>query len=481
MLLNLVVVIGLGISCAAGCNTRSAMNTSPEKAEIFVTDRVVEVRMVMKEGAWQSLQDKALDEEYVLADFWFDGELVPDVAVRPKGVASLQFVVEEGSTRLSLKVDFNLFNDARTFRGVKKLNFHNGFRDPTLMREHLAYELFRELGVPAPRTSFVDLWVNDTHLGLYIQVEQVDKTFLRHHFNKANGNLCKPIPPASYLNWTKGTLEEQRSEPQVTLETLTAISTQNEGHQTLREREEGTREAEEEESNKRFNYLDYMKFKTNIKRPNHEALFRFLEVLNNEPDETFPEEIEKVLDVDGALRFIAVSALVVNLDSYLGRGLNYYLYETDGRFTIIPWDLNESFGTYKCDIPKEGIIDFYIDEPTCGPVADRPLVARLLSNPEYRNTYHEYMEYLIDGPFSTAIMESKIDEAADLIRPFIKGDELKFYSIEEFEQNLSEDVDRFFGLKQFAAKRGESVRKQLSGDLPTKGNGNGNGGDPDKA
>jgi len=46
------------------------------------------------------------------------------------------------------------------------------------MREVLAYELFDAMGVPVPRTSFVDVWVNDTHLSVYTQVEQVDRTFL---------------------------------------------------------------------------------------------------------------------------------------------------------------------------------------------------------------------------------------------------------------------------------------------------------------
>ena len=54
--------------------------------------------------------------------------------------------------------------------------------------------------------------------------------------------------------------------------------------------------------------------KTNENSPDYTGLYKFLDVLNNEPDETFPQEIEKVLDIDMTLKFIAVSACIVHLD-----------------------------------------------------------------------------------------------------------------------------------------------------------------------
>ena len=171
---------------------------------------------------------------------------------------------------------------------------------------------------------------------------------------------------------------------------------------------------------------------------------------------------------------------LVSLDSYFGRGVNFYLYEINGKFVVIPWDLNESFGTYKCNLAKNDIVHFLIDEPTCGPVAERPLVDRLLSQPEYRETYHGYLKDLIEGPFSVANMNTRIDEIATMIRPFVVRDELKFYTTEEFEQNIEDDFGRYFGLKSFVSKRGESIRKQLEGQIPSTNDGLGNEGDPDK-
>lgn len=442
-------LLGLSVLAAGGAesDTHAAVQEPSDVLDAFITDRVVEVRIAMSEEDWTNCQRNALKEQYVLATFWFDGELVPDVAVRPKGVSSLQSVVSSESPRLSLKVDFNLFNSVRTFRGLKKLNFHNGFRDPTLIRERLAYELFAQMDIPAPRVSHVDLWVNNTHLGLYTQVEQVDKTFLRRYFKKDDGNLYKPIKPGSFLDWTEEDLEERRSNFAAML---------------------------------KGDYLGMMRLKTNKRFPDHTALFHFLDVLNSEPAETFPSEIEEVLDVNETLRFLAVSTIIGHLDSYLGRGSNYYLHEVDGKFTIIPWDLNETFGTYKCSMSRSNVINLYIDEPTCGPLNERPLIKRLLSHKPYLDTYHGYLESLLNGIFQVDRMEAHIDEIANLVRPFVNADKLKFYPTSDFEANLTQDIGRFIGLKDFVVERSESVRQQLEGKRPKTGDGSGNGGNPNE-
>lgn len=426
----------------------------PDDQEPFITNRVVEVRIVMSDEDWRTCQVDALEERYVPADFWFDGELIPDVAVRPKGNSSLNSVYRSGSNRLSFKIDFNFFNSARTFRGLKKLNLNNGFNDPTLIRECLAYEVFDLMGLPTPRTAFVDLWVNDTHMGLYTQVEQVDVTFLRGHFADAGGNLYKPEPPAGYLAWTGEELEKQQTLPGIN-ETEGSDMTQeiNMGGAKLADimmALEGEDYGETYSGDVRANppaegrtdFLERMGLKTNESYPDHSALIHFLEVLNDEPDETFVEEIEKVLDVDSVLRFIAVAGTVGYFDSYLGIGHNYYLYEMDGKFTIIPWDLNGAFGSFSMNLDRDGILNCYIDEPTIGPLEERPLVARLLAHEPYRDAYHGYLEELLAGPFSVERMTERIDAVADQVRPYVYADELKFYSSLVFERALAEDVPR---------------------------------------
>jgi spore coat protein CotH len=531
----------------AGCAEGTEVMEVDRDSAPFYADRVVTVRISMSEDDWEYMRGNARAEEYTQADFLFDDELVPDVAVRPKGNSSLKAVADTGNPRFSLKVDFNFFNSARSFYGLKKLNFNNGFSDPTLIREALGYEVFDEMGLPAPRTSFVDLWVNDTHMGVYTMVEQVDASFLESRFVDATGNLYKPETIAAPLKWTEedlpenweelagiagedinlggGKLEEimnalgqgdgEEGEEEINLpENVRVPWADIPARENVREnpprdelppwllpganitREEFLRNRGLPGGNftpgnlipgREINFIEQIGLKTNENNPDYSGLFRLLEVVNNEPDETFPEEIAKVLDVDQMLRYLAVSAAIVHLDNYIGLGHNYYLYEVDGKFTIIPWDLNMAFGTFNAGLDRNKLVNYYIDEPTSGAVEERPLI-RLLDYQPYLDTYHSYLEEIIDGPLSSEVMNERIKELAELIRPYVAEDDLKFFSTVQFNIALNEDLSaaagrpggggmRALGLRSFISDRIKSIRLQLDGIRPSgSGDGSGNGG-----
>ena len=90
-------------------------------------------------------------------------------------------------------------------------------------------------------------------------------------------------------------------------------------------------------------------------------------------------ELEDIIVVDTVLRYLALNVVMVNLDSYLGMGHNFYLYEQEGQFVDIPWDLNETYGNFTCGCDRNGLINFKIDEPTCGVLSQRPFIAALLN------------------------------------------------------------------------------------------------------
>jgi spore coat protein CotH len=451
-----IIIMATVVPGCAGSVSRKAYDP---RVNPFTTDRVATVRLVMKEKDWSFCQTNAFEEQYVPADFWYDDELIPDIGVRTKGNSSLGQAVGWESPRMPLAVDFNLFNQARNFHGGKKVFLNNGWSDPTLIREVIAYEIFAEMDVPTPRATIVDLWVNDTRLGVYTMVEMVDQSFLRRNFADASGNLYKPEIMAARLDWTEKDLEKKYTMPGFTdlphhdpvlytniggaplIELLKAL-----GQEEMVSIYEPVPPLEGNLSRGLpptvlpSTYLEAMRLKTNENNPDYSALFRFLDVLNNEPDETFPQEIEKVLDVDQTLRFIAVSALILHLDNYIGVGHNNYLYEVNGKFTFVPWDTNMAFGTFNMGIRKDGLINFYIDEPTGGAFAKYPVVNRLLSHQPYLDTYRGYMQELLDGPFALDVILPKIDRLVEMIRPYAKTDTEMFYSYEDWERCLTEDL-----------------------------------------
>jgi spore coat protein H len=474
-----LLTIVLFAAGAPGCLSRS------KERDAFITDRVVEVHITMNNKDWASMQKNALEKQYVRADFRFDGELVRNVAVRTKGSSSLQSVYSIGSPRFSLTVDFNRFNTGQTFRGLKRLSFDNGFLDPTYIRERLASDLFTQMGVPAPRETHVDLWVNNVHLGVYTEVEAVDKTFLKEHFSSDGGNLYRGAGP---LNWGKEELAANRVilSPERLAASLNDPQVRDSILQALQQQEPRMNASITSSLQIPDGVLvdPLLGLRTNEKKPDHTALFNLIDVICNEPDETFPAAIEKVLDVDEVLRFLAVSSLIGYLDGYLNHSTNTYLYEVDGKFSLIPWDMVETFGTYGCkkDVngswvnctSREGMLNFYIDEPTCGPIVEFPLIKRLLSYQPYLDTYHGYYETLLNGAFSVQQMDSRIDTLKTLIQPSVENEQYKLFQPGDFESSFVEDVAGAIGLKPYVLHRVESVRQQLEGLRPSNGNGFGN-------
>ncbi len=444
---------------AAGCGGSPSRGVHDPRVDPFVDDRVATVRLVLTDEAWTYCREHAFEERYVRADFWWDDELLPDVGLRPKGNSSLGQAIGWDSPRLPLAVDFNIFNRARSFHGVKKVFLNNGWSDPTLIREMVAYKVFADMGIPTPRASLIDLWVNDTHLGVYTMVEMVDRSFISRHFEDDTGNLYKPEVLAARLDWTEaeagrdfsvmGMAAMHRQDPALytniggapLIDLLRAL-----GQEELVDLYEPQPELEGSKSRglpparAPQNYLEAMMLKTNEDSPDYSGLFEFLDVLNNEPAETFPQEIENVLDVDTTLRFIAVSAVILHLDNYIGIGHNNYLYEAGGRFTPIPWDTNMAFGTFNQGIRKEGLINYYIDEPTAGQMYRYPLVRRLLACEPYLERYHTYVEEVMNGPFAPEVIQPRIDRLAEMVRPYAAADDEMFYAYEDWVRCLTEDL-----------------------------------------
>ena len=99
-LLALIFIVSL-----AGYSCQSAGQSAAESSAPFYSDRVVTVRFVMTEEDWTYLQENAREEDYVKADMWYDGELVPDIALRPKGNSSLSSTISSGSEDIGQRKD----------------------------------------------------------------------------------------------------------------------------------------------------------------------------------------------------------------------------------------------------------------------------------------------------------------------------------------------------------------------------------------
>ena len=225
----------------------------------------------------------------------------------------------------SIKLDLDRHNSKLEFDGLNTINLHSGVTDPSKARETLGYAAYRAAGVPAPRTGLAEVTLtvpgkyDREYLGLFTIVEPIDKPFLKHHYKSDKGLLMKP------------------------------------------ERVGG------------LNYLgeDWERYKTTY-QPKRDAtpaeqkrVMDFTRFVNQSSDESFAREIGSYIDVDAFLRFMAVTALEANMDSFFTLGHNYclYLHPDTNKFHFIPWDLDRSFANFGIFGTPEQMLDLSIMKP----------------------------------------------------------------------------------------------------------------------
>ena len=185
--------------------------------------------------------------------------------------------------------------------------------------------------------------------------------------------------------------------------------------------------------------------KTKVTEADQKRLVESLKKLSN------TEELESVVDVEEVIRYFVVHNYVCNGDSYTGTMVhNYYLYEEDGRMSMIPWDYNLAFGTFQGG-NAQSTVNTPIDSPVSGGSGeDRPMWNWILSDESYTELYHQYFAEFLD----TVDLQSIIDNAYQLIAPYVEQDPTAFYTKEEFEQGVQT-------LKEFCSLRSESISMQL--------------------
>jgi hypothetical protein len=57
------------------------------------------------------------------------------------------------------KIDFGQYVPDQRFDGLRRLTLNNMVQDRSMIREHVAYQAYAWLGVPAPRHGYAELWV----------------------------------------------------------------------------------------------------------------------------------------------------------------------------------------------------------------------------------------------------------------------------------------------------------------------------------
>ena len=408
---NALLAVGLGPEAALAAAAKDAAPATKGKpADFFQPNDVHTFHLILTPEEWARMQPAGGGfarggrggpmggngaERYpqATATLEVDGAKWGDLHVRFKGNSSFNFA--GNSLKHSLKLDFNDLDAKASLSGLDKLNLNNDAMDSSGLRETLAYDVFHVAGVAAPRTALAKVYLTvpgqyeRTYLGAYTAIEQVDKDFLKDRFGEKGGLLIKPEQNATlgYLGESWSTYESRMGEK--------VDATAAEGRR----------------------FVD------------------FVRLLNQANDEEFARRIGDYVDVDQFLKFVAVQAALVNYDSPLMSGHNYYLYlnPKDHRFVWIPWDQNEAFGSF--GVNGANAANMSILEPSA-PNSFR-MADRVLAMPGARAKYEAVVRDLLAGPFKPERLDARVAELAPVVRGTVAADPL--INARTFERQLARD------------------------------------------
>ena len=474
---------------------------------------------------WESFLATCQSEEYSVCNVLIDGEAYTNVGIRGKGNTSLSTVSSMDSDRYSFKIEFDQYDSAKNYYGLDKLCLNNIIQDNTYMKDFLAYQMMEEFGVDAPLCSYVYITVNGEDWGLYLAVEGIEDSFLQRNYGNDYGELYKPdsmsfgggrgngkdfnmedfdfsrfensgsgesdqfggeMPDMSGM--FGGEMPEGMKFPGGNMqmpEGMTIPEGAGNGDFATENEESGNGSSESRRdfsnmmggfggggfgmgsSDVKLQYIDdnassysniFNNAKTDITEADEQRLIASLKEL------TEGEDIASVVDVEEVIRYFVVHNFLVNGDSYTGSMIhNYYLYEEDGKLSMIPWDYNLAYGTFQGSNAGDTVND-PIDSPVSGSMEDRPMVNWIFASEEYTELYHQYFAEFIETYYTNGELAELIDYTAKLIAPYVEKDPTKFCTYEEFETGVE-------AMREFCNLRLESVVGQLDGTIPSTSEG----------
>lgn len=342
--------------------------------EAYRRSKVLQVAIELSPSDWQALrtQTRTTADLGITSDCmppsspipspftWFaakvtvDDQIFENVGIRKKG-----FIGSLSETKPSFKVRFDKFEDDQNFFDMKRLTLNNCVQDPSFVRQCLAYDLFRKVGIKAPRCNFASVSVNGENLGIYANVESVKKPFLRRNFADPEGNLYEGTLSDFRPGWT-GTFNQKTNDQELSKDAINAVA----------------------------NALTL-------------------------EDERLITELSKIIDFDSFMNFWAIETLTAHWDGYAGNTNNYHIYQdpTSEKLHFIPWGVDQTFG-----------VQYMLFEGQVAPRSINAaglITRRLYLSTEGQALYIKKLNEILDNHWDGNELRASIEDMANLIEPYV--------------------------------------------------------------
>jgi spore coat protein CotH len=414
-----VIVVVAAVCCWGGCGDGPSgdggsppqvePNTPPpespgdlQAAVTFFDDtKIHEVRLWMSDEDFTSIIQDTRGDEMRAATFSIDGVAMANVGVRPSGESSRV----PGNQKMSMRIEFDAFDDGKRMGGFDEIKLSGSWDDPFIVRDRLAYWVYRQV-MPAPRETAAQVWINGQPRGIF-EIEEVwGKEALASRFSDPNGPLYRirgltNLDPYEYKGADPVAYVPLPWDP---------------------------------------------RGRTTVDPAADVVIGAALRVVAEEP-----QRIGDVMDVDMLLTYFAASAILSNTDGFTGPfevdDHFQYFDPVTGRFAILPWDPDNTFGS----INDQPDADMYLNFERC-------VITRMVKDGDLREPFLAKLEDVMNRLPAAAVKE-QADAIFNQIHDAAMHDMTKMYPTESFvwsRDYVKGWVDgRYDSLRaQIAAQRG---------------------------
>jgi hypothetical protein len=248
-----------------------------------------------EDADWEKeLTEFARTDILLPARLTLDGKSYPGVGVHFRVQAAIPATAEGHKRALDLTLDAGVSN--QTLSGQRQLRLTDAGSDPTFLRTAL-FSYVAHQYIAAPLTNFVRVVINGENWGIYVSAQPFDENFIKQNFGTTEGARWS-VGPGGNLAY-------------------------------LGDKADAYREAYQ------------------LKSPDDPsawaALIELCKLLNKTPTSELETALAPRLDIDSALKFLALENVLINQDGYGSSKGGFGLYlATDGRFHLIPQDSEAS-------------------------------------------------------------------------------------------------------------------------------------------
>jgi len=350
-------------------------------------------------------------DNYHPATFVYQGNVYENVGVRYRGGTARSY------PKKCLKVRFNkgdLFTGSFD-NALKSINLQAMWADKSYLREKLAYDMFKKMGVAYCETRHVLLYINGSYWGLFLEMEAPGRRYLKRNGRDDTGNLYKAA-----FSMSGGT------------------GTSAQGFEK----------------------------KTNETDGSKADLESFLWGINNTPLEEITDYLNTHTLVDSHIAYNAVGCVIGSADQ---PHKNHFLYHdpTSDKWEMFPWDMDLTYG--RNYYPGHGVCNDLIRwdshiflcsrihpnyDGFWNRVIDRFFYPESGQDSAYTEPFRTKMvettKYVLDNFFTRTFQYQEIDSLVELIREEAVRDRAKWGSYNSVDANLDSQVGI---LKNFITNR----------------------------